>query len=381
MQKKTLKFIDLFAGVGGFHQAISKLGHTCVFACDIDEHCQKIYKSNYKIDVFGDLTKIDVNKIPKHDILCAGFPCQPFSNAGKKKGFDDDRGTLFFYIEKILKKHKPNYIILENVKHLVRHNDGKTWDLLNKKLKKLGYMFPDEEIIMSPHQLGIPQNRQRVFLLGRLDVKPIIQIPKDKRSVSVFDIVDRNLVTKDEDIKMNNHENFLIKIWDEFKNKAGDDVVGFPIWLEEFGKRYSTLNLPKWKQDYVRKNRLFYKKHKNWIDRWMKTHDVFSFSNKRDRRFEWQAGRNYNSIYDVIVQFRQSGIRCKKPDFFPTLVAMVQIPLIPKLGRRLTPLEVARLQSFPAKFKLSDNNRQSYKQFGNSVNVDVVHYLAKQLID
>ena len=110
----SLKFIDLFAGVGGFHQALKSLGHECVYASEINKFAADIYKKNYGIDPLSDITKVPANEIPKHDILCAGFPCQAFSNAGKKKGFDDVRGTLFFDIKRILEYHKPKFIILEN---------------------------------------------------------------------------------------------------------------------------------------------------------------------------------------------------------------------------------------------------------------------------
>ena len=113
--KKGFKFIDLFAGIGGFHQAMVQLGGKCVFASEIDKYCQETYYKNYKILPFGDIRKIKVKDIPKHDVLCAGFPCQAFSKAGYQKGMSDTRGTLFFEIERILKYHKSKYIILENV--------------------------------------------------------------------------------------------------------------------------------------------------------------------------------------------------------------------------------------------------------------------------
>ena len=115
----SLTFIDLFCGIGGFHQALTKIGFNCVFACDIDENCRKTYQANYGLKPEGDITKINVDTIPKFDILCAGFPCQPFSKAGFQKGFDDNRGNLFFTICDIVKFHKPKYIILENVRNLI----------------------------------------------------------------------------------------------------------------------------------------------------------------------------------------------------------------------------------------------------------------------
>jgi C-5 cytosine-specific DNA methylase len=124
-----VKFIDLFCGIGGFHQALVNLGCECVFACDIDESCREVYRKNYGIKPKGDIRKIDVNSIPKFDVLCAGFPCNTFSKAGLQKGFGDARGNLFFNICEIARVHKPRYMILENVRNLANHDKGNTWRL------------------------------------------------------------------------------------------------------------------------------------------------------------------------------------------------------------------------------------------------------------
>ena len=130
MKKYTFKFIDLFAGLGGFHRALESLGGKCVFASELKEDLQKLYKINYPgTPIFGDITKIAPSDIPSFDILCAGFPCQPFSQAGKRQGFNDekDRGNLFYYICAILKEHTPRYVLLENVSNLMGHDNGNTW--------------------------------------------------------------------------------------------------------------------------------------------------------------------------------------------------------------------------------------------------------------
>ena len=119
-----ITFIDLFCGIGGFHSALSSLGGQCVFASDIDKHAAESYKKNYGIVPYGDITKIDVKSIPNHDIICAGFPCQPFSISGNQKGFDDPRGKLFFNVVEIAKHHKPKVIFLENVKNFEKHDKG-----------------------------------------------------------------------------------------------------------------------------------------------------------------------------------------------------------------------------------------------------------------
>ena len=168
--KKKFKFIDLFAGIGGFHQAMEQLGGECVFASEIDKYAIESYKENYGIDSDINIRDIDEKDIPQHDVLCAGFPCQTFSKAGKQEGFKDEtKGTLFFEIERILKHHKTKYIILENVRNLVSHDSGNTWKTIYNHLTKLGYRLTKEPIIISPHQLGIPQLRERVVILGIYD--------------------------------------------------------------------------------------------------------------------------------------------------------------------------------------------------------------------
>jgi len=175
-----LKFVDLFCGIGGFHQALRRIGGECVFACDIDPECRKTYKENYGLEPEGDITKIDIQKIPPFDILCAGFPCQPFSKAGFQKGFDDDRGNLFFHICKIVETHRPKYMILENVKNLSSHDDGNTWRIISSAIDSLGYHTYREPVILNVLHFNIPQNRERVIImckrkdLGELPVLPNI---------------------------------------------------------------------------------------------------------------------------------------------------------------------------------------------------------------
>ena len=133
---KKFKFVDLFCGIGGFHQAMESLGGECVFASDIDDDCRKTYEANYGIKPAGDITKIDAREIPAHDVLCAGFPCQAFSKAGKRLGFDDEiKGTLFFEVCRILDYHKPKYALLENVRNLASHDKGNTWRVIHDRLK------------------------------------------------------------------------------------------------------------------------------------------------------------------------------------------------------------------------------------------------------
>ena len=166
-KKPSFTFIDLFSGIGGFHQAMHQLNGKCLLSSEIDSFAIDTYLDNYGINSDKDITKIKDEDFPKHDVLCGGFPCQAFSKAGKQLGFaDQTKGTLFFQIVRILKNKniRPNYIILENVRNLLSHDNGNTWKVIQDTLDEVGYNF--KEIVMSPHQLGVPQLRERVYILG-----------------------------------------------------------------------------------------------------------------------------------------------------------------------------------------------------------------------
>lgn len=172
------RFIDLFAGIGGFHLALKNQGARCVFASEINEKAVQTYLTNHKISkklIHGDITKVPVEDIPEHDILCAGFPCQPFSQAGQKKGFDDTRGTLFFDILRILEEKRPHAFFLENVRGLIGHDDGKTFKTIENKLRGLGYSFQFFKVRSSDY--GLPQHRPRVFIIGFSDGQTEIEEP------------------------------------------------------------------------------------------------------------------------------------------------------------------------------------------------------------
>jgi DNA (cytosine-5)-methyltransferase 1 len=385
---KKFKFIDLFAGVGGFHLAMKELGGECVYAAEINKDSVAVYKDNFGINALNDVTKVNPKDIPEHDVLCAGFPCQAFSNAGQKKGFEDVRGTLFFDIKRIIEHHKPKFIILENVKHLVKHDKGNTWEVIKYNLEKLGYILTYDPLILSPHQIGIPQNRPRVYILGvhkdyvpkdygitlRPDIK---ELNNPKIKSSIYSVLQNRVSNK---YKINKYEEKIIKAWEEFYQKIGKKVYGFPVWVDEFGKDYNIDHFPEWKKTYIIKIRKLYNENKAFINKWMKKWDVSNFK-LRDRKFEWQAGANIHTVWDTSIQLRQSGIRFKKPDFFPALVAIVQTPIVAKYKRRITPKEAAKLQSFPNDFKIHKNDHIAYRQFGNSVNVKMVTLLANWLFN
>lgn len=158
-----MNFIDLFCGLGGFRLAFESYGAKCVFSSDIDKFVQETYKNNYNELPQGDITKINEKDIPKHDILCAGFPCQAFSISGKRKGFEDVRGTLFFDIVRIAKYHKPKVMLLENVKNLQKHDNGNTFKVITEIIKGIGYT-PFYKVL-SASNYGIPQSRERIYIV------------------------------------------------------------------------------------------------------------------------------------------------------------------------------------------------------------------------
>jgi DNA (cytosine-5)-methyltransferase 1 len=370
---------------------MDQLGGECVFSSEIDSYAIETYKENYNIDSNQDIREVNPTSLPHYDVMCAGFPCQAFSKAGKQQGFNDEtKGTLFFEIERLLKhrvdvSNPVKYIILENVSNLVSHDQGRTWKIIKKHLAELGYNLTEHPIIISPHQLNIPQLRSRVFILGihnSFDEK--LEISKPDHSVSKRNVTDAYSIVSSHRVPdkyyINDYEKYVLDAWDEFYTNIKENIIGFPIWAFEFNDKPINRDYPKWKQLFIEKNKKLYKDNQMFIDSWLKKHDYLERFVETHKKFEWQAGTHIKSVWDGIIQFRPSGIRVKRPTEFPALVAMVHIPIIGKYKRRITPREVARLQSFPDNFIMNKIDQQAYKQFGNSVNVEVVKYLAKQLI-
>jgi DNA (cytosine-5)-methyltransferase 1 len=192
----SLTFIDLFCGIGGFHQALQNINGKCVFACDIDESCRKTYEENYGLKPKSDITKVNIEQMPEFDVLCGGFPCQPFSKAGFQKGFDDNRGNLFFHMCDIIKHHTPKYLLLENVRNLASHDDGNTWKVIYEQIDKLGYYTYSLPLILNVLHFNVPQNRERVIImckrkdLGELPVLPHISSnPKTSITKNIGDFI------------------------------------------------------------------------------------------------------------------------------------------------------------------------------------------------
>ena len=207
---KSLKFIDLFAGIGGFHIALSSLGGKAVFASEWDKEAALVYENNFSLKPEGDITKISEKSIPDHDILCAGFPCQAFSISGKQLGFEDSRGTLFFDVARIAKEKQPKIMFLENVKNLARHDNGKTLAVIKNTLDEIGYDVFDK--VLDASKFGVPQSRKRIYIVCfRKDLKvKDFSFPKEEKvKKHVLDIVlpdseTTKYVIHRNDVKINN---------------------------------------------------------------------------------------------------------------------------------------------------------------------------------
>lgn len=401
-------FIDLFAGIGGFHQAMRFLGGKCVMASEINQACVETYKLNYKTkDVRGDIKKIEADTIDKFDVLCAGFPCQPFSKAGLQKGFDDeDRGNLFFNILRILDGHpEVKFIILENVRNLADKEDN--WNIIKTELMKRGFFITEKPIILSPSNFGLPQIRERVYILGiRKDLRNTEILTNDY--IHIKDLGLNDIQFKDK-CKMGNafsiletevsdeyiidpEQEDMILAWEEFRIETHIGVIGFPIWINSFGylvndkeeflhsQNYE--NIPDWKKKFVDNNRKLYLENKEFIDGWIVRYNMLDRI-KLYQKFEWNCGTDVKDIHDAIIQVRQSGIRVKRPTYFPALVAIINTPIIFDKNknhfRHITPREAANLQNFDQRFKFVGTDKQIYRQLGNSVNVKILKILGKRL--
>jgi len=381
----SFNFIDLFSGVGGFHAALTSLGGTCVLACDIDKACRQVYETNYGLRPHDDVTTLKTEEIPDFDVLCAGFPCQAFSHAGRQEGFEDIRGTLFMHVVRILRDKRPRYFLLENVKNLTSHDHGNTWRVIRDHLRAVGYSTPDTPLVLSPHQYGIPQHRERVYIIGvRNDLPAVAPFEKPgKHECSLHSVLDPTCA--DTTLALANVDVDMLNAWDEmvqhFKT-ANVKLPTFPIWTDVWDSTESLDDLPAWKRKFIEQNQGFYHEHQTFLEPWLARARALPGFVGNKRKFEWQAGafKPDDSVWTMIFVFRPSGVRTKRPTYAPTLVAMAQIPIIGSLRRRMSPREVARLQSFPDTFQLPDKKSVSYKQFGNSVNVEVVKRVAFHVI-
>lgn len=406
----AIRFIDLFAGIGGFHAAGEAFDWKCVFANEIDPAAAAIYEKNWGITAIGNIHDYTRGKnlkpIPAHDVLFAGFPCQPFSKSGKQLGMEEDRGSLFHDILAILKEHRPALVVLENVRNLTGPRHEHEWKFIVQKLRDLGYRISSKPFVVSPHRIppgfgGTPQARERVFIVGAF-------VPPELRKVTDFDEplefptdferwdpqtwnlardlpVDRKSKSAFLKYRLNEEEIALLDAWDSLvlnmlDHRNGLRLPGFPLWSDLWGKRplyKKETGAPEWKKNFESKNRNFYLEHRDVIDSWLSEFPLIRETSPSKRKLEWQA-QDLNSLWDGLIHFRPSGIRVKKPTYSPALVAITQTTIFGPAKRRITPTEALRLQGMPDNFDFGNQSDQaSYKQLGNGVAVGAVYQTIK----
>jgi DNA (cytosine-5)-methyltransferase 1 len=437
------RFIDLFAGIGGFHHALSKIGGQCVMTCELDTDCQAVYRATFPeagksyplISNIRDITRHDIDDenslrtseqiskiVPDHDLLCGGFPCQPFSKSGEQLGLRDRaRGTLFFDIVQIIEAKRPKYIFLENVRNIAGPRHVNTWKTVVDTLREQDYKVFDKPLVFSPHLLppdhgGAPQVRDRVFIFGiRNDVENgnianMLEFNKKLTSKAYWNPEDWSIQTtllpdnKIKDIErycVSEDESNYLEAWDYFvASFPSNNLPGFPIWAFAFqNKPVIDEDMPSWKKEFLLKNSIFYNQNRAFIDKFLKMRwgsnriCVLEFPYSR-QILEWQARKRHptrenRTLKDLVIQFRPSGIRVKPPTYLPALVAITQTSIVgpwlrsgAKKFRKLTPVEAGRLQGIPDHIYSNHivPDRIAYKQLGNAVNVGIVRSSAEVLM-
>ncbi len=310
MELKKMKFIDLFAGIGGFRYALESFGCKCVFSSEWDKYCQESYKLNFNETPYGDITQIDEKDIPSFDILCGGFPCQPFSISGKQRGFSDTRGTLFFDIARIVSHHKPKVILLENVKNLKAHNGGATFEVISNTLNELNYNIYYK--VLNAKNFGLPQNRERIAIVCiRKDVDSgKFKFPEEiDKVVTISDIKEDD--SKTDKYVLNRNDIHIDE--EKLNNAIKNGKVNKPVQIGIIANGGQG-------------NRIY---HENGIG--------------------------------ITLAASSGGAAPKTGAYY-----------INGKVRRLSPREAARLQGFPETFKIIENDSQSLKQFGNSVPINLL---------
>jgi DNA (cytosine-5)-methyltransferase 1 len=405
-----------------------RLGHRCVLASELDEDLRELYPANFGIQAKGDIREVVENGlVPAHDILCAGFPCQPFSKAGEQQGFDCPKnGDLFEYVMRIVQLRRPRYIILENVPNLTRHNNGGTWQELVSRLENADYDV--DAAPLSPHKFGVPQIRERIFIVASrkgIRAERTFEWPKAQSTTSLS--IDSVLDAQPESARpLPQHVIDCLNAWQDFLDRfPKDDVIpgSFPFWSMEWGATYPFEQttpwaigerqlrrfrgshgaslagrrgehllqaipsyartreacFPGWKVRFIQLNREFYQRHRRWMDEWMPS--ILPFPSSR-QKLEWNIKGGERNIWEYVIQLRASGVRVKRRTTAPSLVAMTttQVPIIAWERRYITDRECARLQSMDELVHLPPSRERAYKALGNAVNARVVQLVAERLI-
>lgn len=429
-------FVDLFAGIGGFHIALGDrwggLGGQCVLTSEIDKDARSVYRRQFGVPTRGDIRAVlarhfgqdvapqdeldDVlegdGRLPEFDLLAAGFPCQPFSKSGRQEGLEDQtRGTLFFDICQVLQERKPRFIVLENVRNIAAHDGGRTWQVIVERLHELGYKVNSKPLVFSPHLLhpdlgGAPQFRERVFVLGehrdygadeRLDWdfhianKPVGDWdPRQwdlRQWLKAHPPLEEDLAPYRWDEGRARYQHALA--WGELLAALPPGRVPQPLQVEGWRPTPEREGLPLWKQRHNELNSEFYKQHRALLDAWITKHKPYTWI-RSNQKFEWQAQdadrERAEDIFELQLQFRPSGLRVKKPTYTGALVAITQTPYMGWLGRSLTPSEAASLQGVPVHdaedpYRLHPVPTVAFKQLGNGVNAGVVRYLVRRLFE
>lgn len=425
-----MRYIDLFAGLGGFHLALSELGHECVFASEIDRALRELYEKNFKMKCAGDIRNISPSDVPPHDILCAGFPCQPFSKAGPQEGLDHPLlGDLYLYILGIVRLHKPKYLILENVPNLQKHGNGKSWATIKEKLENVGYNVDVEHI--SPHQFGIPQIRNRIYIIASLE--PLAGV--NKKLKKGRKLKERNLreALSNRPLEpryISSGVRSRLDVWQEFLDLIpSDEAIPLPLWGMEYGATYpyednspfsesfkeltkckgpfgrdlSNLSskdeilralpsysqreqdkFPEWKVRYIKRSREFFSKHQEKLAGWSRKIASFppSFQKLEWNCHEKRPADEDRNLKNYVIQLRPSGVRVKRPSTSPSIVAMnmTQVPIIMWENRYVSPEECKILQSMEKLKYLPETPSKSYCALGNAVNVTVARRVALALV-